>query len=131
MEYGAWHRSRKVNPGEVALLLAAGVAAGETRVNLECGTHLPKGWRRGIIGDRQAKWEGVAEDCAPSRSNVLTQSGEAKSAWAAKPDENFKEGFAERKFNAEVQLARVESERLTAAKREAPRTANHNRKAKI
>ena len=59
---------------------------------------LPKGWETGITGKGKAKWEVVSEDTAPSRPNVLKQSGEATFAWAAKTDEKIKDGFVEVKF---------------------------------
>ena len=59
---------------------------------------LPKGWEAGITGKGKAKWEVVTDDTAPSRPNVLKQSGEATFAWAAKTDEKIKDGFVEVKF---------------------------------
>ena len=59
---------------------------------------LPKGWEAGITGKGKAKWEVVSDDTAPSRPNVLKQSGEATFAWAAKTDEKIKDGFVEVKF---------------------------------
>ena len=59
---------------------------------------LPKGWEAGITGKGKAKWEIVSDDTAPSRPNVLKQSGEATFAWAAKTDEKIKDGFVEVKF---------------------------------
>ncbi len=40
----------------------------------------------------------MGDDTAPSRPNVLKQSGEATFAWAAKTDEKIKDGFVEVKF---------------------------------
>src|SRR6266545_4811185 len=59
---------------------------------------LPKGCEAGITGKGKAKWEVVSEDTAPSRPNVMKQSGEATFAWAAKTDEKIKDGFVEVKF---------------------------------
>src|SRR5436189_6067437 len=59
---------------------------------------LPKGWEAGITGKGKAKWEIVSDDTAPSRPNVLKQSGEATFTWAAKTDEKIKDGFVEVKF---------------------------------
>lgn len=82
------------------LLVAAGVAAAETKETFDASTHLAKGWETGITGKGQAKWEVVADDSAPSKPNVLKQSGEATFAWAAKVDEKIKDGFVESKFKA-------------------------------
>src|SRR6266704_3603318 len=59
---------------------------------------LPKGWEAGITGKGKAKWEVVSDDNAPSRPNVLKQSGEATFAWAAKTDAKIKDGFVEVKL---------------------------------
>src|SRR5438105_14213441 len=59
---------------------------------------LPKGWEAGITGKGKAKWEVVTDDSAPSRSNVLKQSGEATFCWAAKTDAKIRDGFVEVKF---------------------------------
>lgn len=82
------------------LLVAAGVAAAETKVTFDASAALPKGWQTGITGQGQAQWEIVADDAAPSKANVLKQSGEATFAWAAKTDEKIQDGFAEVKFKA-------------------------------
>src|SRR6266516_6980646 len=59
---------------------------------------LHKGWEAGITGKGKAKWEVVTDDTAPSRPNVLKQSGEATFCWAAKTDAKIRDGFVEVKF---------------------------------
>ncbi len=90
----------KLNLMMATLLVAAGVAAAETKVTFDAGTDLPRGWQTGITGQGQAKWEVLADDSAPSKPNVLRQSGEATFAWAAKTDEKITNGFAEVRFKA-------------------------------
>ena len=51
-----------------------------------------------MTGKGVAKWEVVADDSAPSKPNVLKQSGEATFCWAAKADEKIKDGFVDVKF---------------------------------
>jgi hypothetical protein len=65
------------------LLVAAGVAAAETKVTFDASPDLPKGWQTGITGKGQAKWEVVADDSARSKPHDLKQSGEATFTWAA------------------------------------------------
>lgn len=79
------------------LLAAKGLAA-ETKVTFDEGSAWPKGWLSGVTGKGAAKWEIVADDNAPSRPNVLRQSGEGTFCWAAKTDEMIKDGFVEMKF---------------------------------
>lgn len=62
------------------------------------GRVLPAGWTSGVTGSGQARWEIVADDSAPSRPQMLKQSGEATFCWAAKTDERLQNGFVEVKF---------------------------------
>ena len=80
----------KLNLMMTTLLVAASVTAAETKVTFDESVDLPKGWQTGITGQGQAKCEVVADDSAPSKPNVLKQSGEATFAWAAKTDERIK-----------------------------------------
>ncbi len=84
----------------IAFLVRTHVAAAEMKITFdETNTgELPKGWEAGITGKGKAKWEVVPDDTAPSRPNVLKQSGEATFCWAAKTDEHIKDGFVEVKF---------------------------------
>jgi len=61
---------------------------------------LPDGWLGGVTGNGEAKWEIVADDSAPSRPNVLKQSGQATFVWAVKTDAKLKDGFIEAKIKA-------------------------------
>src|SRR6266404_5619035 len=58
----------------------------------------PPGWTATQTGSGSAKWEIVAEDSAPSKPNVLKQSGEATYPVCIKDDTNLKDGFVEVKF---------------------------------
>src|SRR5437773_2083801 len=85
----------------VALMstLATGAALADT-VNfddLKTGAP-PPGWTANKTGKGQAKWEIVADDSAPSKPNVLKQSGEATYPVCIKDDASLKDGFVEVKF---------------------------------
>jgi hypothetical protein len=58
----------------------------------------PPGWTATKTGKGEAKWEVVADDSAPSKPNVLKQSGEATSPVCFKNDTSLKDGFVEVKF---------------------------------
>ena len=73
--------------------------AAENRETFDGSTQLPQGWQSGVTGQGSAKWEVIPEQSAPSRPNVLRQSGEATFAWAAKMDAAIKDGFVEVKIN--------------------------------
>src|SRR5205814_6227026 len=72
--------------------------AAESRETFDQSTQLPQGWQSGITGQGRAKWEVIPEQSAPSKPNVLRQSGEATFAWAAKMDAAIKDGFVEVKI---------------------------------
>jgi len=84
----------------VALGVVARAATADMKITFDETNpgELPKGWETGITGKGKARWEVVSDDTAPSRPNVLKQSGEATFAWAAKTDEKIKDGFVEVKF---------------------------------
>ena len=81
-----------------ALATSNYVLAAESRETVDRSTQLPQGWQNGITGQGRAKWEVISEQSAPSKPNVLRQSGEATFAWAAKMDAAIKDGFVEVKI---------------------------------
>src|SRR6266705_3324596 len=60
----------------------------------------PTGWTATKTGKGDSKWEVVADDSAPSKPNVLKQSGEATYPVCIKDDTSVKDGFVEVKFKA-------------------------------
>jgi len=60
----------------------------------------PTGWTATRTGKGEAKWEVVADDSAPSKPNVLKQSGEATYPVCIKDDTALKDGFVQVKFKA-------------------------------
>jgi hypothetical protein len=58
----------------------------------------PAGWTATRTGTGQAKWTVVADESAPSKPNVLKQSGEATYPVCLKDDTSLKDGFVEVKF---------------------------------
>src|SRR5436190_21960094 len=58
----------------------------------------PAGWTATHTGSGQAKWSIEKDDTAPSKPNVLKQSGEATYPVCIKDDTNLKNGFVEVKF---------------------------------
>jgi len=82
----------------VATVLAA-VAAADS-VNFDAGTvgQAPAGWTATRTGSGDAKWTIEKDDTAPSKPNVLKQSGVATYPVCFKNDTNLKDGFVEVKF---------------------------------
>src|SRR5438477_12985518 len=58
----------------------------------------PPGWTATQTGSGKAAWTVVADDTAPSKPNVLKQSGEATYPVCIKDDTSVKDGFVEVKF---------------------------------
>src|ERR1035437_5229354 len=58
----------------------------------------PPGWTASQAGKGEAKWEVVADDSAPSKPNVLKQSGEATYPVCFKNDTSLEDGFVAVKF---------------------------------
>jgi len=88
-----------------SMLLAAVllIAAGPTEMinfdKAEAGKP-PSGWTATQTGTGQAKWAVVQDDTAPSKPNVLKQSGQATYPVCLKADSSLKDGFVEVKFKA-------------------------------
>jgi hypothetical protein len=58
----------------------------------------PPGWTASRTGKGDAKWEVVADDSAPSKPNVLKQSGEATYPICSKNNSSLKDGFVQVMF---------------------------------
>ena len=58
----------------------------------------PAGWTATNTGSGEAKWTIEKDDTAPSKPNVLKQSGEATYPVCLKNDTSLKDGFVEVKF---------------------------------
>ena len=82
-----------------AMTIATGIAAAET-VNfddMKAGAP-PPGWTSTQTGSGTAKWTVEKDDSAPSKPNVLKQSGQATFPVCSKNDANIKDGFVEVRF---------------------------------
>ena len=82
----------------VGSLLA--VAAQAATINFDAAKtgEAPAGWTCTKTGSGNPQWAVVADDTAPSKPNVLKQSGEAAYPVALKDDTSLKDGFVEVKF---------------------------------
>jgi hypothetical protein len=58
----------------------------------------PAGWVCGVTGRGSPKWVVEADNAAPSKPNVLKQSGQGTFPWCAKKDVSVTDGFVEVKF---------------------------------
>src|SRR5260370_38040018 len=60
----------------------------------------PEGWTATLTGSGDPKWTVESDGTAPSKSNVLKQSGRATYPLLLKNDTSIKDGFVEIKFKA-------------------------------
>jgi hypothetical protein len=81
------------------VLLLPGIARAET-VNFDKDKTgaAPEGWQTGVTGKGEPKWTVEADDSAPSKPNVLKQSGEGTYPYCVKKDTALEDGFVEVKF---------------------------------
>ena len=81
-------------------LAAVSLAAHSDTVNFDSARtgEPPPGWICSQTGNGNRKWTVVEDGSAPSKPNVLKQSGEATYPVALKDDTHFKDGFVEVKF---------------------------------
>ena len=59
---------------------------------------LPAGWRSGVTGRGSPKWSVETDASAPSKPNVLKQSGRGTFPWCVKPDVSLENGYVEVRF---------------------------------
>jgi hypothetical protein len=83
----------------IATGMLTGVALAET-VSFDNGKAgaPPSGWTATKTGTGEAKWTIEADSTAPSKPNVLKQSGQATYPVCIKDDTSLKDGFVEVKF---------------------------------
>ena len=61
---------------------------------------VPTGWTAGVTGRGSPKWLVQADPTAPSKPNVLMQSGQGTFPWCVKKDVSIGDGFVEVKFKS-------------------------------
>jgi hypothetical protein len=90
-----------MKPGMIlaGALLAAG-AAETANFDTSGVGKAPSGWTATQTGSGQAQWSVVPDGTAPSKPNVLKQSGQAAFPLCLKDDTNIRDGAVEVKFKA-------------------------------
>jgi hypothetical protein len=58
----------------------------------------PPGWRTGVTGRGSPRWLVEADPTAPSKPNVLKQSGSGTFPWCVRPDVSLPDGYVEVRF---------------------------------
>lgn len=83
----------------MSLIAAAGNAQTESFDKAATGV-APAGWKCGVTGKGNARWQIEADTTAPSKPNVLKQSGQGDFPWCVKENVSVKDGFVEVKFKS-------------------------------
>src|SRR5438552_7551221 len=87
----------------LAAIMMTSIAMAQTQTvnfdNFKAGDP-PAGWTATKTGSGQPKWTIEKDESAPSKPNVLKQSGQATYPVCIKDDTNLKDGFVEVKFKA-------------------------------
>lgn len=79
-------------------LIPAAAAAQTAGFDSDSVGALPANWRAGVTGRGTPKWTVEADASAPSKPNVLRQSGSGTFPWCVRPDVSLADGFVEVKF---------------------------------
>src|SRR5437588_6901108 len=84
-----------------ASIFAASAAFAET-INFDSDSPgaLPAGWEQGVTGKGNPKWAVRADPGAPSKPNVLEQSGSGTFPWCVLRKTSIENGFVEVRFKA-------------------------------
>ncbi len=61
---------------------------------------LPPGWEQGVTGRGTPRWAVHPDDSAPSKPNVLRQSGVGSFPWVVRRNTSIEDGYVEVKFKA-------------------------------
>ena len=61
---------------------------------------VPAGWCVGVTGRDSPRWSVEADSTAPSKPNVLKQSGSGTYPWCVRPDISMLDGYVEVKFKS-------------------------------
>jgi hypothetical protein len=61
---------------------------------------LPPGWEQGVTGRGTARWTVLRDESAPSKPNVLRQSGVGSFPWIVRRNTAIEDGYVEVKFKA-------------------------------
>ena len=81
-----------------SLLAASGALAETIGFDTDVPGTLPSGWEQGVTGRGDPRWAVGQDASAPSRPNVLQQSGSGTFPWCVLRNSSLENGFVEVKF---------------------------------
>jgi len=82
--------------------MEAATATSSETVNFDGDTpgSVPPGWQAGVTGRGSFRWAVRQDESAPSRPNVIQQSGSGAFPWLVRRNTSLADGFVEVKFKA-------------------------------
>ena len=91
---------RKISPLAVSIAMLASTAAlaGDEKFDSAAPGTLPADWICGVTGKGSPVWKVEADPSAPSKPNVLKQSGNGTFPWCVKQSAQITDGFVEVRF---------------------------------
>jgi len=89
---------KKIFPALFLMVTAISVHAESVSFDADKPGALPAGWIAGVTGRGSFKWSVEADASAPSKPNVLKQSGSGAFPWCIKKDTSIVDGFVEVRF---------------------------------
>ena len=91
---------RKISPLALSITMLAATAAlaGDEKFDTAAPGTLPADWICGVTGNGSPVWKVEADASAPSKPNVLKQSGKGTFPWCVKQSAQITDGFVEVKF---------------------------------
>jgi len=82
----------------MAILVSTTAVAQTTGFDTDLVGGLPAGWKSGVTGRGSPRWVVEVDTSAPSRPNVLKQSGSGTFPWCVRPDASLADGWVQVKF---------------------------------
>jgi hypothetical protein len=89
---------KQASMGALASLASAAAMAQAVNFDGDPVGSAPSGWTCGVTGRGSPRWAIAADPTAPSKANVLMQSGSGTFPWCVKSGTSLADGFVEVKF---------------------------------
>ena len=89
---------KQTSIGLLASLVSTTVLAQTVNFDSDPVGSVPAGWTCGVTGSGSPRWAVAADPSAPSKPNVLKQTGSGTFPWCVKSGTSLSDGFVEVKF---------------------------------
>ena len=89
---------KRISFATVTSIVACSALAQAAGFDQDLAGSPPVGWMCGVTGRGSPQWKVEADETAPSKPNVLKQSGKGTFLWCVRKDVSLADGFVEVKF---------------------------------